>query len=313
MPGIAIIGNVNADVLVSPVTRLPVPGGDLLVDDIGFRTAGAAGNASLALHTLGVEHQLVGVVGDDPFGRLMFEELEAKGLADHVAVIPGGHSGVSICLEAPQRERAFFTSHGVLANFSRSSIPVTVVDKAIVLLTGYFTLPGLRNGDATSLLRDVRAAGGRTMFDTGWCPDDWPASSITEVRDLLPLVDVFLPNDAEAAALTNGAPPETAARILARLSRGTVVVKIGKDGALASRSGASTVHVPAPEVSVQDTTGAGDSFDAGFAVALLQGADLRGCLELGVELASELVSRPSRDRYATPAVIACQPRGRVEV
>ena len=74
-----IIGNVQLDVLAGPVTALPRPGGDDVIDHIAVRPAGAAGNVSLALAALGVEHRLFGAVGDDQAGRWVADELRNAG------------------------------------------------------------------------------------------------------------------------------------------------------------------------------------------------------------------------------------------
>src|SRR5919202_717391 len=102
-----VVGNVQMDVVASPVLGMPLPGGDDIIDTIAVRPAGAAGNVSLALAALGVHHRLFGAVGDDDAGRWVVGELERLGLADDVLVVPGSHTGISIALEAPGRERAF--------------------------------------------------------------------------------------------------------------------------------------------------------------------------------------------------------------
>ena len=77
---IRVIGNIQLDVLASPVSALPTPGGDTVVERIAVRTAGAAGNVALALAALGARHRLFGTVGDDDAGRWVVSELERLGL-----------------------------------------------------------------------------------------------------------------------------------------------------------------------------------------------------------------------------------------
>src|ERR671934_2948622 len=96
---IAIIGNVNADIVARPVYGLPPPGGDLLVETVEVRVGGAAANAALALAALGVKPLLAGCVGDDLLGTFVLERLGDRGLAEEVRVLPGVPTGVSICLE----------------------------------------------------------------------------------------------------------------------------------------------------------------------------------------------------------------------
>ena len=228
---ISVIGNLQLDVLASPVTAMPSPGGDTVIDRIAVRTAGAAGNVALALAALGSPQRLHGAVGDDDAGRWVISELERLGLAGDVLVVRGQATGISIALEAPDRERAFLTAHGVLTDYGIADIPACAVAADLVLLTGYFSLPGLRGAGTRQLLERARSARACTFFDTGWDPEEWRGDGVREVLDLLPLVDVFLPNEPEALALTGEATAEAALAVLARHCPGWVVLKRGPLGA----------------------------------------------------------------------------------
>jgi sugar/nucleoside kinase (ribokinase family) len=113
--------------------------------------------------------------------------------------------------------------------------------------------------------------------DTGWDPADrWDAA----VWELLAQADFFLPNESEAQRLSGQDTVEGALEWLAgRIP--LVVIKLGAEGAIARR-GDEVVRVSSLPVRVVDTTGAGDSFDAGFVFAYLRGLSLRECLRYGV-------------------------------
>ena len=292
-----VIGNVQLDVLASSVTRLPQPGGDDVIERIAVRPAGAAGNVSLALAALGVQHRLFGAVGDDQAGRWVADELRNAGVAADLQVYAGRETGISIALEAPGRERAFLTAHGVLADYDESDLPGEASLAGLVLVTGYFSLPGLR-GDATrDLLRKAREQGAVTIFDTGWDPDDWTGDAVQEVLRMLPYVDVFLPNESEAVALTGQTDPRRAAEQLGEHCAGWVVVKLGERGVVARSPEGELVAVSAPPVTAIDTTGAGDSLAAGMLAELVDDADMTTALATGVRVASTVVGRESVSRY----------------
>jgi len=292
-----VIGNVQLDVLASPVIAMPMPGGDDIIDSIAVRPAGAAGNVSLALAALGVEHRLFGAVGDDQAGLWVAEELRRLGLGDDLQVVHGRDTGISIALEAPARERAFLTAHGVLDRYGEQDVPAEAVDADLVLLTGYFSMPGLRGSGTRSLLERARARAATTVFDTGWDPEDWAGGAVEEILSMLPLVDVFLPNEPEAAALAGTPDMTEAAAFLRAHCPGWVVIKRGEHGVLASGPDDESVVIPAPPVVALDTTGAGDSLAAGMLAELRQGADVASALATGVRVASTVVGRPSRNRY----------------
>ena len=292
-----VIGNVQLDVLASPVTRMPRAGGDEIIDHIAVRPAGAAGNVSLALSALDVPHRLFGAVGDDQAGLWVAAELRRAGLGEDLLVVAGRDTGISIALEAPGRERSFLTAHGVLDGYTDVDVPPEAVQAGLVLLTGYFSLPGLRGDGTRRILARARDHAAVTIFDTGWDPDDWQRGAVEEILDLLPLVDLFMPNEPEALALSGAPDAEEAAAFLAARCRGWVVLKRGELGVLAQSSRGERVRISAPPVTPVDTTGAGDSLAAGMLADLAEGTDMATALATGVRVASTVVARPSRDRY----------------
>jgi sugar/nucleoside kinase (ribokinase family) len=115
---------------------------------------------------------------------------------------------------------------------------------------------------------------------------------------MLPLVDVFLPNEAEARALAGADSVASAGRTLQRRSGGWVVIKLGPDGCVAFGPNGGRLTSPAPRVDPMDTTGAGDAFNAGLVAALASGRDWTDALAAATGLASSLVARPSNHRHA---------------
>ncbi len=234
-----VLGNVQLDVIASPVTRLPDPGGDDVIDHIAVRPAGAAGNVSLALAALEVPHRLFGAVGDDQAGRWVADELRrcrtrprpAGGCRSgdrHLDRSRGSRTGAGV----PDRPRRADGLHAATTCPSRR----TAAD--IFLLTGYFSLPGLRGAGTLEILRRARTRGALTVFDTGWDPDNWTGDAGREVMAILPSVDIFLPNEPEALALTGDAHPEKAAESLQTGLRRLGRREAGGEGA--DRPGAET-------------------------------------------------------------------------
>jgi len=297
--GISVVGNVNVDVLISPTSTLPPPGAEWPVDSIELRPGGAAANAGLTLAGLGSPPLVTGCVGDDDLGRLLLDELARAGIHGGVAVVSGARTGVSVGFEAPGRDRSFFTSLGSLASFDVSLVPEAALERRFVLLCGYNLLPRMRGDAARQLLRRAHDNGATTLFDAGWDLDDWPEPARREVADLLPLVDVFLPNDDEATALTGEEDPLASARALQGISGGWVVVKRGAAGCVAAGPHEAELAAPAPPVEVTDTTGAGDAFNAGLLHALARDLGWEEALTFATRVASTVVSRPSADRYPT--------------
>ena len=170
-PTVTVIGCVQADVVMSPVTDLPAPGGTLLTDQMTVRVGGAGANAALASVEAGMEARLIGCIGEDHLGDWMRGQLAPAGLADELVVVPGQASGLTVALESRERDRTFLTYLGVNARWEPAMIPDGALTCDNLLLCDYFVAPRLRGEAARRLLDTARARGGRTFFDTTWDPD----------------------------------------------------------------------------------------------------------------------------------------------
>jgi sugar/nucleoside kinase (ribokinase family) len=123
------------------------------------------------------------------------------------------------------------------------------------------------------------------------------------VRRALAAVDVFMPNLREAQRLTGAADAASALTALGALCR-LVVIKAGADGAFAVAPGSAPVHAPAITVVPVDTTGAGDSFNAGFVKAWLEGRPVVECLRWGNAVGGLSTTAPGVKRVITPQDVA---------
>ena len=298
METVTVIGCVQVDVIVTPVRELPAAGASQVVEQMDMRAGGAGANAALALAEVDMAPRLIGCVGDDHLGRWLHAQLPA-GLADELFVVPEGRTGVTVACEAPGRDRAFLTYLGVNTEWTLSMVPPDALTSPHVLFCDYFCAPALQGAAARELLQRARSAGATTYFDTAWDPHGFPPETRSEVSELLPSVHVFLPNEAEARALSGiGDSVHAAARALQAISGGWVVVKLGARGCLALGPDGAELTAPAPEMPVVDSTGAGDAFNGGLVAALAEGLDWPAALRSATGLATAIASRPSDARYA---------------
>lgn len=227
---------------------------------------------------LGLRVAMAGLVGDDALGRFMVAALTERGVETAgVRVDPGAPTGAGVIL-SDGRDRAILTAPGTIPRLRAADVPRDLLARARhVHVGGIFLLDDLRP-DLAGLLREARAAGATTSADTNWDPrGSWDGG----IREILAAADVVLPNAAEAAHLTGLEDPEAAAAALLALGSRVAAVKLGTEGALALAADGSRARVPAIAVETVDTTGAGDSFDAGFLAAWLGGRALADCLAVG--------------------------------
>jgi sugar/nucleoside kinase (ribokinase family) len=281
-----VVGDANPDLVLRGGAVEPAFGQQERIVEQGLLVLGGSGAiTAVGAARLGLRTALAGVVGDDVLGRFVVGELAAAGVdTTAVRVLPTASTGISVALSRPD-DRAILTARGALAAHDPAGLPDEVLRRARhVHIASPFLQPLLRDGLA-SLIARARAAGATVSLDPGWDPEQcWS----TVARAAL-AADLLLPNEQEAAHLAaalgeGGGPsaPVPAEASAARLGAGgaLVVVKSGADGAIAVRDGKVTRAAPY-RVDAVDTTGAGDSFDAGFLAGWLGGADLAASLALG--------------------------------
>lgn len=282
MPGvdILVLGEINPDIVVHAADPHPAFGqGERIVDGIVMTIGSSSAIVACGAARLGMRVALMGVVGDDMFGRFMLDALAAKGVdVSSCRVEPGFPTGASVILSGPT-DRAILTAAGTIPLLRGSDVPPALLNSTRHLHVGsYFLLDALRP-DLPELFDTARNSGATTSLDVNWDPRGLWTSGL---GDVLSRTDVFFPNEAEALRITGMTDVEQAARALARVGPRFVVVKMGQAGALLASSEGLVARAPAEPVVPVDTTGAGDSFDAGFLAAWLSGGSATMSLRFAV-------------------------------
>jgi sugar/nucleoside kinase (ribokinase family) len=256
-----------------------------LIDDYALEVGGSATIFASQFARLGGRAGLIGAVGDDTLGRAIGERLATLGVEiSRVARRPDLQTGLGVSLVKPDGDRAMLTYLGAI----HAAQPADLTEDLLATcrhwhLASLFLLDPLR-GHWRSWLERCRTARLTTSLDTNWDPEErWEG-----VAELLPLVDVFLPNEAEALAITGARDVHAAGEQLAGHGR-LVVIKRGSEGALAFRGDRrwqiEAVGEGDPPPQIVDTVGAGDNFDAGFLRAWLLGREIPTCLSLATRCA----------------------------
>lgn len=279
---VLVLGDCNPDIVLSdPDAQVRFGQHESLFRHGGLTVGGSASITACACARLGLKTMFVGAVGQDPLGQYMLHELNERGI-DTTACpeLEDAATGFSVILSRGE-DRAILTHTGAIERLARDHLPIDVVLAARhVHISSYFLLTELRPG-LRALLETLKSADVSVSLDTNWDPTErWDA----ELISLLGLVDLFLPNAAEACAIARCDDVTEAARILAR-EASTVVVKLGAEGALLARAGQVEVDPGFPLTPV-DTTGAGDAFNAGFLRGWLTQTGAPGCLRLANAVAA---------------------------
>ena len=280
------VGDVNMDIVFTGLAGMPVPEQETLAQGMDIVVGGQAGTISRALARLGWHVTFVGRVGDDDFGRQARHALVAAGVdIGGVVVDPALRTGATVVLSTGT-ERAYATFAGSIAEVKLPDVTPALLSRADHLHVGSFFLLTVLRPDMRELLQEARRRGLTTSMDPGWDPRrQWG----NDIRAVLPFIDVFLPNEAEAMAITSTDTPEKALAALSGDVR-TVVVKRGAEGCLAG-NGDITLRCPAFKVKALDVTSAGDIFNAGFLHGFLNGWGLEEAVRFAGACGAMSVSR----------------------
>jgi len=270
---ITIAGEINLDLILYGLPEHMPTERELLAS--GFAITLGSSSAILAhnLAALGSRVGFVTKVGDDFFGALAVERLRERGV-DLAGIAHGAKSGVTLILPHGP-ERHILTYPGTISDLRFEDLDLDYLASAPHFHMSSLFLQRELLPRVAELFRRMKSAGLTTSLDTNDDPDDrWDS-----VLEILPYVDILLPNEREAMKMSRADDLETALSRLAHMVE-TIVVKMGASGAVAIRDG-RRFSAPAVPVTVIDSIGAGDSFDAGFLHQFLRGADLATCLAYG--------------------------------
>ena len=273
---VLVVGEINVDLVLKGLHADPAPGQEVLADDFLMTPGSSSMICAMGLARLGEAVAFHGKLGDDAWGRYCLDALRDAGI--DVASLrpdPALRTGVTVSLSTP-RDRSLVTFPGAIAALRADEVSDALLRGARHLHVSSFYLQKALRPGCRELFARARAAGLTTSLDPGFDPDRaWGE----DLRGVLTEADLFLPNEEELRALTGEGDIRAA---LAALDNGRtrIVVKRGRQGCATLHDGA-LLDVPAFGVEAVDSTGAGDSFDAGFLHAWLRGLPLRDCLRWG--------------------------------
>lgn len=279
---ILVAGELNPDAIVVGPDLTPEFGQVETLAADGTLTIGSSGAIfACGAARLGLPTTYVGVVGDDAGGRFVLTELERRGVDTTACRVEEGRpTGLTVVISRGE-DRAILTAVGAMDALAAADVTDAILATAEHLhVTSPALQPRLRAG-LPDLFARAHAAGLTTSLDPGWDPaGEWDAA----LGDALAATDVFFPNAAEGCRIAGTEDPEAALDALAARVP-TVVVKLGADGAIAADP-TGRAHAAAPALAPVDTTGAGDSFAAGFLRATRAGLSLDERLRVAVACGS---------------------------
>ncbi len=273
---LVVLGEINVDLILTGDVAPEFGQREKIVTDATLFLGSSSAIFACGAGHLGLRTAFIGKAGDDDFGRFMLERLKERGVdTGGVIVDPKLKTGISVILSRGQ-DRAILTYLGSIDALRGEDVDLRILKRARHLHVASCFLQRQLQPSLPRLFRMAREWGLSTSLDTNWDPDERWDDYLPQVLDQ---VDVFFPNENEALAISEADGLDSAIRNLTKRIP-LVVIKRGMEGALACQ-GDKIVHQAAFPVASVDSTGAGDSFDAGFLYGFLKGRSLAESLRLG--------------------------------
>lgn len=271
-----IYGDVNVDIIIPGVEKFPKPGQEELADRMDTCVGGGAAIFALGLGKLGLTPVFQGSIGKDCYGAFIRKEFQKGNVDDSLLrVSRKNKTGISLSF-SNETDRSFLTYRGTNGEINLEEIDRNQVGQARhIHMTGY---EGWKNHrEYLKLLKSVKKLEDVTVsFDVGW---DASGQWYEGLYELFPQIDILFMNETEAIHYGRKGTAREAIGDFAAYGK-IAVAKLGKKGSLACFGG-KFYQAPSYKVKAVDTTGAGDSFNAGFMYGYLKGKSLGECLDIG--------------------------------
>jgi sugar/nucleoside kinase (ribokinase family) len=276
---VIVIGELNVDLILNQIAQFPEIGKEIIADSMNLTLGSSSAIFASNLSTLGTSVAFIGKIGRDGFASVVLDSLNSKGVdTSNIIQSETLNTGATIVLNYDQ-DRAMVTYPGAMEDLKLEDIDFSFLSSARHLhFSSIFLQPGIRES-LPMMFSKAKSLGLTTSLDPQWDPaEKWDVN----LSELLPTLDIFMPNKAEFLLLTaTNSMEEGITRIKNIAPELTLIIKDGANGAYAWKAG-KLIHQPAfLNKNVVDCIGAGDSFNAGLIHAFINGDSIEKCLESG--------------------------------
>ena len=274
---VIIVGELNVDLILDEIEKFPEIGKEVLANRMTLTLGSSSAIFASNISSLGAKVAFLGKIGKDKFGEVVIESLQRSQV--DVSMIKEDAevgTGATVILNV-QEDRANTTYLGAMDLLTIQDISEDDLSRAKHLhFSTYFMQPGLRK-DIGRLFRTAQHLGLTTSFDMQWDPqEEWDL----DYEEILPYVDVFLPNEKELMFLSGKNNLSEAINFIKKYTD-ILVIKRGNQGSMVWYRDEILDRPAFINQSVVDAIGAGDSFNAGFIYKFIKGHTIPECQEFG--------------------------------
>ena len=269
--------------LISYSSRVPEAGETIVGDSFQMTFGGKGANQAVMASILGSRVGFVNCVGNDVYGDSYRENLEKYDIDLTYLTVGKGPTGVATILVEPDGTNRIVIIPGANLELTPEAAREGVLNFAPRVVVGQLEA----SVDAThGAFLAAKEIGATTILNPA------PTTGITVLPDgLLEVTDWLIPNENEFLALSNEPVSESSVSSFASGKKFSLIVTLGEEGVIFANENGGLVTYPVSEVDAVDTTGAGDAFVGAFAHGLAQGLDPSAAIMLGLDRATDSVTR----------------------
>jgi sugar/nucleoside kinase (ribokinase family) len=268
MARVGCAGLLVEDTFCGPLAALPPQGALSLLNEMPVRAGGCAANVAIDLAKQGVAVDVVGCVGKDNAANLLYKTFEKHGIGTKGIREVVAPTSKTVILLIQGQDRRYLHVTGANRDFSIDHISwdwLSTLD--VFYLGGLFGLPAINIKKLAGLLEFCRSRKVVTVVDV-IAPEN--QVGMAQLKPLLPLIEIFVPNEDEARAFTGVTNAHDQLRVFEEAGANTVIITRGGEGAVAVQEGrlwsSGTFHLD-----VVDPSGSGDAFTSGVIRSVLKG------------------------------------------
>lgn len=274
---VLVVGELNIDLILDGLQQLPEVGKEILAEKMLYTMGSSSAIFASNLSTLGASVNFVGCIGKDDFGEKILHELNSKNVNTlDIICSDTAATGITVAFNFHQ-SRGMVTYAGAMNELNEADITDAMLQNAKHLhVSSVFIQPALKPG-LTKLFKRAKQFGLTTSLDPQWDSyEQWEC----DWDNLLPLIDVFLPNIEELKNITQQSTIESAVNSIKNHTN-IIAVKNSIEGVTAFYKNEIVQQPAFINHHFADAIGAGDSFDAGFIKQFISDRSLKECAAFG--------------------------------
>ena len=265
---IAVVGSINTD-LVYTIDKAPSKGETLFGNDFKILNGGKGANQAVILSALEDDILFLGALGNDVFGKQYIEHLTSLGLNGNV-LTKESNSGLAV-IQLADNDNSIVVVKGANDKITKNDIDLFFNNNPFIeILVAQLEI----NFETIKyLIKRAKELSIKIILN--------PAPAIDLDESIIENIEYLIPNETEAEAIFKSKDLES----IVNKYKGKVIITLGENGVMYYKDKMVKVE-PSDKITVVDTTGAGDSFVAGFTSGIANNLDIQDAIKKGIKIAS---------------------------